>query len=247
MIKISAVSYLNTKPFLHGLEISKLRNIELSLDMPSEVARKLLENEVDLGLIPVAVIPLLKEAYIIPGYCIGADGPVESVKLYSKVPLAEIKTVLLDYQSRTSVALARILATELWNISPEWKKAETGFEEKISGATAGVVIGDRTFTMNGNFPYEFDLSEEWKRLTGLPFVFACWVSNKPLPSEFIQEFSAAMETGLNGIKDVVSKESIKYLPFNVENYLLQSLNLRLDERGEAAIALFLDKLKHLPP
>ncbi|HET6990253.1 MAG TPA: menaquinone biosynthesis protein [Bacteroidia bacterium] len=246
MVRISAVSYLNTKPFLHGLEISPVKDISLSLDMPSEVARKLLENEVDLGLIPVAVIPLLKEAHIIPGYCIGADGPVESVKLYSHVPLPEIKTVLLDYQSRTSVTLVKVLAAELWNISPEWKRAEEGFEEKISGTTAGVVIGDRTFTLNGTFQYEFDLAEEWKNLTGLPFVFACWVSNKPLPKDFIRDFSASMEAGLKGIQDIIKKESIKYRPFNVENYLLKSLNLRLDQRGEVAIGLFLEKLKHLP-
>ncbi len=245
MIKISAVSYLNTKPFLHGLELSPVANISLSLDMPSEVARKLLENEVDLGLIPVAVIPFLKEAHILPGFCIGADGPVESVKLYSQVPLTEIKTILLDYQSRTSVALARILAAELWNISPEWKKAEAGFEENISGNTAGVVIGDRTFTLNGTFKYEFDLSEEWKKLTGLPFVFACWVSNKPLPAEFIHEFSNSLEKGLNNIQDVIGKESPKYLPFDVEFYLTKSLNLRLNKRGEAAIELFLEKLKQV--
>lgn len=247
MIKISAVSYLNTKPFLHGLELSPIKDISLSLDMPSEVARKLLENEVDLGLIPVAVIPFLKEAHILPGYCIGADGPVESVKLYSQVPLTEIKTILLDYQSRTSVALARILAAELWNISPDWKKAENGFEETISGNTAGVVIGDRTFSMNGTFRYEFDLSEEWKKLTGLPFVFACWVSNKPLPDDFVRQFSISMEAGLNRIDEVIAKESPKYLPFDVENYLLQSLNLRLNPRSEAAIALFLGKLKQVLP
>ncbi|OGU80230.1 MAG: hypothetical protein A2W11_07475 [Ignavibacteria bacterium RBG_16_35_7] len=246
MIRISAVSYLNTKPFLRGLEISDLNDISLSLDIPSECARKLLENEVDLGLIPVAVIPLLKEAHIIPGYCIGADGPVESVKLYSQVPLSEIKTILLDYQSRTSVTLVRILASELWNISPEWKKAGIGFEETISGSSAGVVIGDRTFTMNGTFPYEFDLAEEWKKLTGLPFIFACWVSNKSLSADFISRFSDAMELGLTKITEVVSKESQKYVPFDVEKYLSKSLNLRLDKRGEAAIALFLGKMKELP-
>lgn len=244
MIRISAVSYLNTKPFLHGLELFPIKDISLSVDIPSECARKLLENEVDLGLIPVAVIPLLKESHIIPGYCIGANGPVESVKLYSQVPLSEIKTILLDYQSRTSVALARILAKELWNISPEWEKAEKGFEERISGETAAVVIGDRTFSMNGTFPFEFDLSEEWKKLTNLPFVFACWVSNKKLPDSFIKQFSNALEMGLKNIQDVVDKESKKYRPFNVENYLTKSLNLRLDQGGESAIALFLGKMKH---
>ncbi len=247
MVRISAVSYLNTKPFLHGLEISPVNDISISLDIPSECARKLLENEVDLGLIPVAMIPRLKEAHILPGYCIGSDGPVESVKLYSQVPLAEIKTIYLDYHSRTSVTLARILANEFWKISPEWKKAEAGFESAVSGTTAAVIIGDRTFTLNGTFNYEFDLSEEWKKLTGLPFVFACWVSNKKLDESFIAAFCDALEAGLQDIGKVIEEESPKYLPFNVEKYLLQSLNLRLNEHGKTAISLFLAKMKQLPP
>jgi chorismate dehydratase len=247
MVRISAVSYLNTKPFLHGLEISPVKDISLSLDIPSECARKLLEGEVDLGLVPVAIIPRLKESHILPGYCIGADGPVESVKLYSQVPLPEIKTVMLDYQSRTSVTLARVLANELWNISPGWKKAEAGFESLVSGTTAAVIIGDRTFQLNGTFKYEYDLAEEWKKLTGLPFVFACWVSNVPLPESFRSEFSKAMEEGLQHMDEVIKRESPKYLPFNVEKYLRESLQLRLDDRGYTAITLFLDKMKQLPP
>jgi len=247
MVRISAVSYLNTKPFLHGLEIAPVKDISISLDIPSECARKLLENEVDLGLIPVAVIPKLKEAHILPGYCIGADGPVESVKLYSQVPLEEIKTIFLDYQSRTSVTLARVLANEYWKISPEWKKAGAGFESCVSGTTAAVIIGDRTFTLNGTFNYEFDLAEEWKKLTGLPFVFACWVSNKVLDQNFISAFSNALEAGLQDISKVIAEESPKYLPFDVENYLLKSLNLRLDKQSESAIGLFLAKMEQLPP
>jgi chorismate dehydratase len=246
MIRLSAVSYLNTKPFLHGLELAKMPDAQISVDTPSECARKLMANEVDLGLIPVAVIPSLKESHILPRYCIGADGPVESVKLYSHVPLEEIKTVLLDYQSRTSVTLVRVLARESWKISPEWKSAGEGFENNIGGNTAGVIIGDRTFTLNGKFPYEYDLAEEWKKMTGLPFVFACWVSNKQLTLDFTLRFLFAMELGLTHISEVISKESAKYFPFNVENYLLKSLKLRLDGRAEQGLGMFLEKMKQLP-
>ncbi len=246
MIRLSAVSYLNTKPFLHGLELAHMEDVHISVDMPSECARKLIADEADLGLIPVAIIPLLKEAHIIPGFCIGADGPVESVKLYSQVPLENIKTVLLDYQSRTSVTLVRVLANELWKIAPEWKKSSEGFEKNISSTTAAVVIGDRTFTLNGKFPFEYDLAGEWKKLTGLPFVFACWVSNKKLSDDFIRRFSAAMELGLSHLPEVVQKESEKYSPFDVENYLSKSLKLRLTERAEQGLALFMEKMGQLP-
>ena len=79
-LKISAVSYLNTKPFLYGLFQSGMEDsIDLSLDIPSECARKLVAGEVDLGLIPVAVIPQLKTPHIISDYCIGTEGAVKTV------------------------------------------------------------------------------------------------------------------------------------------------------------------------
>jgi chorismate dehydratase len=243
MIRISAVSYLNTKPFIHGIRLAALPDIELSLDMPSEVARKLIAVEVDLGLVPVAVIPLMKEAHILPGFCIGADGAVLSVKLYSQVPLNEIKTIVCDYQSRTSVMLARVLAKESWKIAPEWKAAEPGFEQQIAGSTAAVVIGDRTFAMNGNFAYEFDLAEEWKKLTELPFVFACWVSNKKLPDDFVARFGAALELGLKNISDVIEMEKLNYPGFDVGFYLEHALKLRLGSGGEQGLKLFLEKLR----
>src|ERR1043166_8619691 len=107
-IKISAVAYLNSKPFIYGLEHSRvLDQIDLQLDIPSECARKLINNEVEIGLVPVAVLPLIRDRQIISDYCIGAVGKVNSVMLYSDVPLDEIRTVLLDYQSRTSVTLVK--------------------------------------------------------------------------------------------------------------------------------------------
>ena len=92
-IKISVVNYTNSLPFVYGLENYKgVMNFELQKDIPSECARKLIDNEVDIGLIPVAVIPLLKEVHILTNYCIGAVGEVSSVLLLSEVPLEKIET-----------------------------------------------------------------------------------------------------------------------------------------------------------
>jgi len=120
-IKISAVSYTNTLPFIYGIENSKIINhIELSKDIPSVCAQKLLENKVDLGLIPVVILPKLNHYEIISDYCIGASGPVKSVILASFKPLNEIKTIFLDYHSRSSVMLTRILANKFWKINVKW-------------------------------------------------------------------------------------------------------------------------------
>jgi len=110
-LKISAVSYLNTLPFLYGIKNSGLaEKTVFEQDIPSICASKLLNNEVDIALVPIAVIPLMKESYIISDYCIGASGKVKTVLLLSDVPLNEIKSIYLDYQSKTSVNLIRILA-----------------------------------------------------------------------------------------------------------------------------------------
>jgi len=246
-LKISVVSYLNSKPFIYGLEHSDLINeIDLQLDIPSTCAQKLIDGSVDIGLVPVAIIPKLKESYIISDYCIGATGKVASVCLYSEVPLNEIKTILLDYHSRTSVTLVKVLAKEHWNISPEWQNASENFENSISGTTAAVIIGDRTFGLENKYAYCYDLAEEWQKLTGLPFVFAAWISNKKLSDEFIQKFNSALKLGLQNIKSISKsiQEQNQYLT-NVEYYLTQNIDYSLNEPKKEGLARFLTYLKSL--
>ena len=133
-IKVGAVSYLNTKPLIYGFEKGDMHDeIELLFDFPSNIARKLLHDEIDIGLVPVAALPAMKEYYIVADHGIACDGAVASVCLFSDVALADIETVLLDYQSRTSVALLKILLKEHWKITPKLIAAEKGFEQNIHG------------------------------------------------------------------------------------------------------------------
>src|SRR5690606_31297707 len=149
---------------------------------------KLRSGEVQLALVPVALLPQLNEYHIISNYCIGADGIVDSVKLYHDVPLDEICSVLLDYQSLTSVNLTRVLFRFAWKRDVQFIEGRPGFEDEVAGNTAAVVIGDRTFALNGKYNYETDLAQAWQKFTSLPFVFAAWVSTEKLPDDFIQEF-----------------------------------------------------------
>ena len=126
-IRVSAISYLNSIPFVYGLENSPLQSeIELSLDIPSECAKKLLENKVDIGLVPVAIIPQLKFSEIIGPYCIGANGPVESVCLFSQVPLNDIEEIQLDFHSKTSVQLVQLLSKKYW-----YKVQNSNIQKKV--------------------------------------------------------------------------------------------------------------------
>lgn len=246
-IKVSVVSYLNSKPFIYGLEHSTVGSeISLQQDIPADCAKNLLEDRVDVGLIPVAVIPLLKESYIIGDFCIGAVGKVSSVCLYSNVPLEQIDTVLLDHQSRTSVTLVKILAKEWWKIKPLWAAAGVNFENKIEGRTAAVIIGDRTFGIKNKYKYTYDLAEEWQKLTGLPFVFACWVANKKMSSEFVEKFNAALRVGIDRIPLIAQELSKSALyDVDIEEYFRKYISYQLDEEKKKGLALFLEYLKKL--
>ncbi len=246
-IKLSVVSYLNSKPFLFGLEHSELlNNIDLSLDVPSVCAQKLIEGKVDIGLIPAAVLPKLKEKYIISDYCIGALGKVASVMLYSNVPLDQIENVLLDYQSQTSITLIRILARYFWKIRPQWIPAAAGYENNINGNTAAVIIGDRTFGMENTYLYSYDLAEEWQKFTQLPFVFACWTSNKKLPESFISEFNKALKYGIDNRSLLIEELNKKNIyPTDIGTYLNQNINYDYDDAKKEALSLFLSYIPKL--
>lgn len=241
-IRVGAVSYLNTKPLIWGIRHSEINQmIDLSVDYPSEVAKKLQSNEIDLGLVPVAIIPELSEYYIISDYCIGANGRVGSVSIFSEVPLEHVETVLLDYQSRTSVALTKILFKNLWNLRPVFKAAYPDYEKDIKGTTAGLVIGDRAFLQKKMVPFEYDLAEAWKQMTRLPFVFAAWVANKELPEAFVDAFNRANEFGLMEIQEVIKRNP--YPAYDLFTYFTKNLSYKLDEPKRMGLKLFLDFLK----
>jgi chorismate dehydratase len=242
--KISAVSYLNTIPFIYGLKKSKLMDtIDLQLDYPAICAYKLINGEVDIALVPVVVIPKLESPHIISDYCIGSNGEVDTVCLYSDVPIEEIQTIALDYQSITSVALLTILLKEYWQVKPELNKTKLGFEDKIKGKHAALVIGDRAFELNTKHQYIYDLSAIWKKMTGLPFVFAAWVSNTKLSQDFIEEFNKALENGLAEINKAIALEGDSYSNCkNPEDYLTHKISYLLDAEKQKGMALFLKKL-----
>ncbi len=246
-LKISAVSYLNTLPFLYGLRKSPVYNeVDLQLDMPSVCAEKLLSNKIDIGLVPVAILPLMESYHILSDFCIGAEGKVKTVLLLSDVPLNEITEVLLDYQSKTSVNLVKVLAKNHWRINPKWIDAKSGFENNIEGRRAGVIIGDRTFHLNKSYKYQYDLAEEWEKMTGLPFVFACWVSNKKLPQDFIERFNSALELGVNSISESLKASEQQQIPEKVlHSYLSENISYSLNDKKKLAIKHFLDALKSI--
>jgi chorismate dehydratase len=185
----------------------------------------------------------LKHYNIISDYCIGTEGVVDTVCLYSDVPISEIKKIILDYQSRTSVALLKVLLKEYWALNPELIKAELGFEDTINGENAALVIGDRAFDLNNRHKYVYDLSALWKEMTGLPFVFACWVTITDLPDQFIVNFNSALQNGLNNIDKAILMEENNY-PSSVspEEYLNNKISYNFNKDKQKGMDLFLRKI-----
>lgn len=242
-LKVTAVSYLNTKPFLYGLLNNPIQHkIDISLDIPSVCAEKLKSGEADLGLVPVAVIPHLDTPHILSDYCIGAVGAVKTVAIFSNSPIHEVKELILDYHSRTSVELAKILLAKYWKVQPKFTPATPGFEKTLKTGQAAVVIGDRTIELFDFYKYHYDLGEAWMNYTGLPFVFAAWVSNKPLAASFINQFNKALKSGLDHIPQLIYLLPTPVKNFDLEKYFNQYISYTLDGEKRKALALFLKEI-----
>ncbi len=238
-MRLTAVSYLNTKPFIYGLFRSDLAEmIDLSLDIPSVCAQKLLTGEADIALTPVAIIPQLPQAFLISNYCIGSTGAVKTVCIFSQVPLEEIKKIYLDYHSRTSVALVQILCEKYWKIKPVFIPATEGYENHLVGDTAGLIIGDRAIGCEDRFNYTYDLGEAWTAWTGLPFVFAAWISTRPIHPEIIVRFNAALKLGLDHLPELL--KIIPSIPhFDTEKYFRDNISYELDDSKWLGLNRFL--------
>jgi chorismate dehydratase len=238
-IKISAVCYINTKPFIYGIEHSSiLDKIELSLDIPTDCAAKVIDGQVDIGLMPVAAFPLVPNGNIIGGYCIGSIGAVNSVFIFSKGPVQEIKTLKLDSHSRTSNHLAKVLLKFYW-------KQEVEFTTDPDAETDAIVlIGDRTFGKRDQYAFTYDMGEEWMNFTGLPFLYAAWIANTTIPDDFVAEFNEALKLGLEH-RDEVLKQLPEIEQFDMEDYLMNKLNFELTAEKREAMDLFLSYMARL--
>lgn len=243
-IRVGAVSYLNTKPLIYGLQHGPLaQKIELVLDYPSNLTSLLQKNKLDIALLPVAAIPMINDAQIISNYCIASDKKVASVCLFSEVPIDEIQQIFLDYQSRTSVMLLRILLKQYWDIRPSLIEADENFIEQIKGKNAGLIIGDRALENLQKFPYVYDLAEAWHDHTKLPFVFATWVANKKINPTFIEEFNIANSIGFQRIDEIVS--DLSYNTYDLKEYFRNNICYSLDEEKTKGMTLFLKMIDRM--
>jgi len=241
-MKLVAVNYLNTKPFLTGIQEGGLaKMLEVKVATPAECAEKLINGDAAIGLVPVAAIPSIPNAKIISDYCIGCEGEVGTVALFSNVSIDSIESIVLDYQSRTSVQLLKLLIKEYWQKEVEYINGQAGYEFNCDINQGVLVIGDRAMDLKSKYKFKYDLGDIWKKHTNLPFVFAAWVATEDLDELFIDQFNMSMSLGLTQIPKLIKELDIRP-HFSLNKYYQIYLSFDLDDQKIRALDLFLGKL-----
>ena len=245
--RISIVSYLNSIPFIYGVKNHTIyKNLHLSLHIPSVSAKKFLNNEIDIGLVPVASINKLQNFNIFSNYCIGSNGKVDTVCVFSDTPINDVEEILIDYHSITSVNLLKLLLKNFYKINPILKKTTCGFEKKISKSQAALVIGDKAFNLHKKHKYVYDLSEAWFKMTGLPFVFACWIAKKDISQNILNEINSSFLYGVNNIDCALKNNQIYNIDKKiVKFYLKNRISYDFDIQKKKAMAIFLEQITDL--
>jgi chorismate dehydratase len=234
-IRLGAVSYLNVRPLVYGLERHPAA-VTLQYDVPSDCARLLSAGRIDLGMIPSIAYADRPGDRIVPGVCIGSDGAVASVALFTRKPLPEVASIALDTSSRTSAVLVQILCARHYGIAPTFVAHEPDLAAMLSSADAALLIGDAAlFADHGALGAEkIDLGEAWTALTGLPFVWAFWAGRSgAVGPDTVHLLQHAAEAGM-AHAGAIAADYCRDFPERIataERYLREHLAFRLTPRA----------------
>ncbi len=251
-LRIGAVNYLNSKPLIHRFErlAAGLTGTEpavrLLCDLPSRLADSLAAERLDIALAPAFEALAEPSWRIVSDACVAADGPVSSVKVYFRKPPAEVQTLALDEGSRTSAALCRLLLCQRHAIEPRRERLPIGASLADTTADAVLLIGDRAMhapdpAVRGDFVAEWDLAEEWRRDTGLPFVFAVWTSrHAEVAPAVVRLLEACRDEGVVHFDAIAAAEGppLGLTVEHAERYLRRNLRFTLGPRELRGLELF---------
>ena len=204
-LRIGSVSYLNAKPLIYGLD--EAEDVELRLDVPSRLVAGLRDARYDVALLPVIDYQRLENLCLVPSGGIGCDGSTLTVRIFSKKPIEQIKSLACDTDSHTSVALARVIFGERYGRCPEFVDLVHGDDRPVD---ARLLIGDKVVCEEPpGFDHQIDLGHAWKELTGLPFVFAIWTARKGVDlGDLPQRLERARAEGLAHVDELIERYAI---------------------------------------
>jgi len=238
--KVGAVGYLNARPLVYGLDRSP--RFEIRYDVPSECARLLHAGAIDTGLIP-SIEYLRGGPYrIVPELAITSRGPVASVAIFARKPMADVQSIAMDTSSRASVALTRVLCARYFLIEPRFIPRSPDLAGMLSTCDAALIIGDAALFLNPNGASrdveKIDLGDVWTRMTGLPFVYAFWAGRAgALSSADIDALRRARDEGVRR-PDELARDYLADTPEHQEigsRYLRH--NIRYDLGGDERAGL----------
>jgi chorismate dehydratase len=237
LIRIASVSFLNARPLIWGLDRDP--QIALTLDVPSRLIEHLRSGAADVALLPTIDYQRLDDLSVVPAGGIGSDGTTLTVRIFARRPIETIRTLACDTDSHTSVALARIILAERHGISPEIIELRQG---RGGDDEARLLIGDKVIAEEPQgFGFQYDLGEEWKRMTGLPFVFAVWTARGGVDlGDLPQRLAAAREAGLRHVDAIVAADAAPrgWPAALARQYLTVNLTFDIGAAQLQAIALF---------
>jgi chorismate dehydratase len=240
-VRIGAVNYLNSKPLIEGLP-DLLPQAELLLDYPSRLADDLHAGRLDVALVPSIEVLRNPNYEIVSDACVATHGPVMSVKLYSRVPFGQIRTLALDAGSRTSAALVRIMLQERFGVSPRLEPFPFEQSPSATRSDALLMIGDRAMhAPDVPFAATWDLGEEWLRWSGLPFVFAVWAARAGTDLAVVEEaLGHARDLGVDRASAIAKREAplLGLSEANAYNYLTKNLHFRIGPAERSGLRLF---------
>lgn len=242
MLRIGAVSYLNTKPLIAGLPRRLGDRGQLSVDLPSRLAQGLAAGDLDVALIPSVEYFRGLHYRVVSDAVIACRGPVWSVRLLSRVPVRRVRRLALDEGSRTSAALVRLLLWEMHGLRPELVALPIEQSPESVDADAVLLIGDRAMhPERGIYQEIWDLGDRWCRWTELPFVFAMWVARPGVDIRGLAEIlEASRDEGLANRELIAATESARHglTKEDLHRYFVENLHFRMGPGERAGLDAF---------
>lgn len=247
--RVSAVSFLNTSPLVWGLLRGPQQGLlDLRFVVPSKCADDLREDRADIGLVPIIELSRQPDLLVIPGCAIACQGPVRSILLLSKAPLAEIKTLAVDTSSRTSVVLTQLVLRSKGGTGIKIMPLAPDLDNMLAVADAALIIGDPALRLDPEMTtwrdkpvHVYDIGAEWTEMTGLPMVFAVWAAKATIDPAVSEIFHQSKIYGLSHTEEIVEQESAArdFAPHLVRRYITESISYDLGSRERQAIDRYL--------
>lgn len=241
MRTVGAVPFLNAKPLVDLFDrLGQSSPVDVLYAAPAKLPAMLDGSSADAILVSSIEALTREDARAAAGVSISSFGPVRSVRLFTKVPLPQIKYLALDERSMTSNALCRIILAEAHKSRPLCRHHRADLHAMLEEADAALLIGDMGMQPAPSGVSVLDLGEAWTNMTGLPFVWALWVGEYRLDVSLARWLVRAREEGEARLSEIAAVHAAQAGLTNrvAEAYLRHAVQYGMDAKKKEALALF---------